>query len=148
MIYVDFLVFKKTGLIPTAERNETYDLKSKKDQVKFKELTNTGNYLSEVFDNDEDLDTSTNRLIKRLENIIKKSFNKIRIKDKPDKELKDLYNKRNKLKKKDDQESKNEFEKIENRLSKIVQRKFIIISVETQEKTKSKMQISTHSYVG
>ena len=89
MIYVDFLVFKKTGLIPTAERNETYDLKSKKDQVKFKELTNTGNYLSEVFDNDEDLDTSTNRLIKRLENIIKKSFNKIRIKDKPDKELKD-----------------------------------------------------------
>ena len=117
MIYVDFLVFKKTGLIPTAERNETYDLKSKKDQVKFKELTNTGNYLSEVFDNDEDLDTSTNRLIKRLENIIKKSFNKIRIKDKPDKELKDLYNKRNKLKKKDDQESKNEFEKIENRLS-------------------------------
>ena len=55
----------------SAKRIEMYDLKSKKYQVEFKELTNTGNYSSEVFENDENLDKSTNRFIKRLENIIK-----------------------------------------------------------------------------
>ena len=73
--------------------------------------------MSEVFDNNDDLNKATNIFIKRLNQVIQKSFKKIRRSDRPDKELEALYVKRNILKKKDDEKSKIELEKIELELS-------------------------------
>ena len=54
--------------------------------------------MSEVFDNNDDLNKATNIFIKRLNQVIQKSFKKIRVSDRPDKELEALYVKRNILK--------------------------------------------------
>ena len=84
-----------------------FNLKNRNCQIKFKELTNSGTFLSEVFDNHDDLNKATNIFIKRLNQVIQKSFKKIRISDRPDKELEALYVKRNILKKKYDEKKQN-----------------------------------------
>ena len=77
-----------------------FNLKNRYCQKQFKEPTNVGTFLSEVFDTNDDLDKSTNPFIKRLNQVIRKSFQKIRITGKTDKELDALYAKRSTLKNK------------------------------------------------
>ena len=43
---------------PKSERIEMFNLKNKECQEVFKELTDSGTFLSEVFDNDDDLQKS------------------------------------------------------------------------------------------
>ena len=94
-----------------------YKLKNPEGQSKFTELTNNGTFLSEVFDNDDDLNKCTNVFIKRLNQVIRKSFKKIRITDRPDKELEELYVKRKILRSKTDEKSKADLEDVEKKLS-------------------------------
>ena len=70
-----------------ADRIEMFNLKNVDCQAKFKELTNSGTFLSEVFDSKDDINICTNKFIKRLDQIIQKSFKKIRISDRPNKEV-------------------------------------------------------------
>ena len=99
------------------EKNEIYNLKNKKGQAKFKEMTSNSNYLSSVFDDEsEDFNTAAHRFIKRLNRIINKCFNKIRITERTDKYTEDLYDKWRKLQGKEDKSSKDELEKIEKEL--------------------------------
>ena len=70
-----------------SNRIELYNLKNKVGQDAFKELTSHGTYLSEVFDSSDDINEMTKEFLKRLNNVIKNSFTKIRISDRPDKEL-------------------------------------------------------------
>ena len=64
--------------------------------------------LSEIFDYiDEDLKKSTEKFLKRLDNIIKKCFKKVGIKEKNKKHEEQLFKQRNILKNKTDANSKN-----------------------------------------
>ena len=54
----------------TKRRIEMFNLKNLEGQSKFTELTNNGTFLSEVFDNDDDLNKCTNVFIKRLNQVI------------------------------------------------------------------------------
>ena len=70
-----------------------FNLKNKTCQSKFKDLTNEGTFLSEVFDNNDDINKCTTEFIKRLNKVIQSSFMKIRISDKQDKVLEELFKK-------------------------------------------------------
>ena len=96
-----------------SNRIEMYNLKNKECQETFKELTNHGTYLSEVFDTSDNLHDKTEEFIKRLNKVIKSSFRKIRISDRPDKELENLLDRRKVLKNKTDYDSKKELEEVE-----------------------------------
>ena len=89
------------------DKNEMYNLKNKQGQAKFKRETSNTQYLTSSFDvENEDLEVSTTKFIKRLNNLIKKCFKKIRITDRSDKKTEDLYERWRKLQEKDDEESK------------------------------------------
>ena len=108
-----------------------YNLKNRNGQQKFKEITSTGTFLSEVFDNNDDLNKSTALFLKRLNQVIKKSFNKIRITDKPDKELDALYAKRKEIKNKADDKRRLALEEIEIKLAdKCAERNYNLIKEE------------------
>ena len=96
-----------------SKKIELFNLKNRSGQMVFKELTNSGTFLSEVFDDNDDLNISTNKFIKRLNKVIQRSFKKIRISERPDRELEKLFAKRNILKKKTDDKSKKDLEEIE-----------------------------------
>ena len=103
------------------KRIELYNLKNKECQKKFTEVTNSRScHLSQIFDDEkEDLNTSTKKFIKRLDEIIKICFKKIRIKEKTDKHLDELFKKRNMLKNKVDIKSKNELFEIDKELAEL-----------------------------
>ena len=96
---------------------EVYNLKSEKCQKLFFEETNKTDELSKIFDTDKDLNTQTKKFIKRLEGFIKTCFKKVKIKQKLDKEIDLLFNKRRILKSKDDIDSKIELQETEDKLA-------------------------------
>ena len=62
------------------QREEVYDFQNKANFDKFVEATTSNNDLETCFDNpDEDIEISSNKWLKLVNNLIKKSFNKIRI---------------------------------------------------------------------
>ena len=74
------------------DKNEMYNMKNTKGQAMFKHETSNTEYLASSFDDeDEDLEVSTTKFIKILNNLIKKCFLKIRISDRSDKKTEDLY---------------------------------------------------------
>ena len=56
------------------------------------------NYLSEVFDDNTDVNSSTEKFIKRLNKVIHKCFRKVRVTQKVDKEKQELFEKWKKMK--------------------------------------------------
>ena len=100
-----------------SNRIELYNLKNKDDQKKFKEITSHETYLSEVFDNIDNLNCATDEFIRRLNKVIKDTFKKIRIKDKPNKEIEELFEKRKLLRNKKDNISKIMLEDVEVKLA-------------------------------
>ena len=101
------------------KRVELYNLKNVDCQKKFKEVTNNSN-LANIFDNeDEDLHKSTEKFINRVDEIIKGCFKKVRIKEKPNKEVEELFKKRNILKNKTDTKSQNELSEINKKLAEL-----------------------------
>ena len=61
------------------ERIEIYNLKDKIGLNKFKALTSKDNFLSSVFNNEGDIETQTNRFLKRLKYCLSICFKKIRV---------------------------------------------------------------------
>ena len=102
-----------------AERIELYNLKNRECQNSFKLLTSSTELLSGAFNSSDSINTCTNRFIKRLNQCIKKCFKKIRVTEKPNKELDDLFNKRRILRSKNDVKSKEELNKVENKLAEL-----------------------------
>ena len=84
-------------------------------------MTNSSScHLSQIFDDEkEDLNTSTQKFIKRLDDIIKICFKKVRIKEKIDKNLDELFEKRNMLKNKTDMKSRDELLEVEKELAEV-----------------------------
>ena len=68
----------------------------------FKAKRNNDNELSRIFEKEEDLDEATEMFITKLNEHIKKCFTKIRITDKPNKEIEHLFRERKKLRNKTD----------------------------------------------
>ena len=75
-------------------------------------------FLSSVFESNGDINTQTKKFKKRLNGCLHKSFRKITITDKPNKELEDLFYRRKVLRTKSDGRSRAELENIENELAK------------------------------
>ena len=87
--------------------------------------------MSSAFQNDDDLNTCTRKFMKGLNECIRKSFRKIRITDKPDVEIEELFRKRRILRNKKDQNSMDELDSIENELAdKCAQRNYETIKEE------------------
>ena len=98
-------------------RIELFNLKNKEGQEKFKKMTSETNEFTEAFTNNNDLNVCTKNFLRSLNNCIRKCFNKIRIIDKPNKEIENLFERRKILKNKKDEKSKHELEVIENKLA-------------------------------
>ena len=101
-------------------RVEMYNLKNKECQDKFKDLTSQHEILSSSLSSKDDLNTSTRKFLKSLNKCITKCFKKIRIVDKPNKEMDKLFDERRKLRNKTDENSRKELEMVENKLSEMI----------------------------
>ena len=101
------------------KREESYNYKNKESLEKFKKMTSEGNFLSEVFENEnKNIEVKTKQFLKRLKFCITKCFKKIRIKGpKVDEELEELFDKRRILRNKDDEASVKELEEVEEDLA-------------------------------
>ena len=86
------------------ERIEMFNLKNKEGQAKFKQMTSNTNILSNILKSDEDLNTCTKIFVKGINKCIRKCFQKIRITDRPNKEIEDLFNQRRSLRVEKDEE--------------------------------------------
>ena len=99
------------------DRVEMFNLKDFSCQKKFFELTSSSDYLSSVFDTEDDVDKSVERFLKRLNDVLHKCFRKVRITEKVNAEYEDLMKRRNSLRKKHDNESIEELKVIEDKLA-------------------------------
>ena len=93
---------------------------NKECQELFKEATtaaNNNHYLSSVFDEHDDLDTLTEKFMKRLQKTINKCFRKVRITDRIDEEKEELFKKWREMKNNPDNANKDELDKVENELA-------------------------------
>jgi hypothetical protein len=94
------------------EKIEVFNLKNKICQMKFKQYTSNTNMLSSVLDSEEDIDTLTKRLLKKINGCIALNFKKVRICKKKEIDKEKMYNKMRELKKHNDPKSKNELAKV------------------------------------
>ena len=97
-----------------------YNMKNEACQAAFKRETSAqfnNNNLSAIIETEDDLNTVTKKFIKKLENVIKRCFKKVRIKEKKfdDKEV--LYKRWKDLKSKTDVKSKAELKEVEDALA-------------------------------
>ena len=83
------------------KRIELFNLKNEECQKKFLELTSNSDFLSSVFDGENDLNSTTNKFFMRLNTCFYKCFKKIKVTDKPNKQLEELFEKRKVLRTKD-----------------------------------------------
>ena len=102
-----------------SKRVELYNLKNADCQKVFKEMTSCGDSLSAIFDNEKDLNKSTKLFMKKLDDIVKCCFRKIRVCDKQNKEVEDLFTRRRELRNKDDDQSKIELKEVEMKLAEL-----------------------------
>ena len=96
-----------------SQKKKFFNLKDKKCQERFKYETDNTTDLSKIIYKENDLDIATKKFLKRLDGFITKSFKKIRITEKVDKELEELYQKRGELRNQTNAESKKKLEDIE-----------------------------------
>ena len=94
------------------DKLELYNLNNKECQDKFKEFTSNTKILSTVFDSDGDIDILTKRFLKKLDGCIATNFKKIRMTKKKENKVDKLYATLHELKKKDDNENKEEINKV------------------------------------
>ena len=99
------------------ERIQTFNFKNEACQQKFKEVTSEPSILSSFFDSKEDLNLATKHFLKRLDGCIYESFRKIRILERSNDEISKLFERRKHLRSKDDKESKDELNKVEEALA-------------------------------
>ena len=94
-----------------------FNLKKKECQEKFRQVTGKTKELTQIEDSNKDLNMATKKLLKRIDGFVHQCFKKIRVTDKVDKELEDLYDLRRELKGKDDSESKIKLKEVEEELA-------------------------------
>ena len=82
-----------------------------------KTSTNNNHYLSEVFNEDEDVSSLTEKFMKRLNKTIYKCFRKIRVTERIDHEKEELFDKWRKMKNILNDKNRAEFEELENELA-------------------------------
>ena len=99
------------------DRMEMFNLKNRENQIKFKEITSNNDNLSVIFDNEDDLNVATNAFIMKLNKCITTCFKKIRVREKPNKEVEELFQKRKELRSKDDEASKTKLNDVESKLA-------------------------------
>ena len=75
--------------------------------------------MSNIIETEENLDEATDMFLDKFENYIKKCFKKIRIKDKPNKEIEKLFMDRKILRHKSDAFSKSKLKEIEDKLAEL-----------------------------
>ena len=94
--------------------------------------------LTNIIDMNKPIDVVTKIFLNRLKDITHKCFTKVKIVNKPNKDLNNLYNKRRLLRSKTDSQSKAELEKVEtelcNKYSEVMYKK-IMGEVEGMEDT-------------
>ena len=96
---------------------ELFNLKNVECQNEFRKLTSNSNFLSSIFDDNRDINAVTKKFIKRLNGCLHKCFRKIKLSDKQNLELESLFKKRNDLRAKNDEKSKNELKHVEEELA-------------------------------
>ena len=100
---------------------EIYNLKDEIGLNKFKALTSKDNFLSSVFNNEGDIETQTNKFLKRLNYCLSICFKKIRVsKTKRNPEVEQLFARRKSLRKKSDENSIARLKEVENKLQVII----------------------------
>ena len=107
------------------EKSESYNLKNKDCQLKFKNYTTNTKMLSSTIDAGGDIDQVTERLVKKINGCISMNFNKTR--NKPttkDETVDELYNKMKSLKDKDDVKSRTELKEVIEALAKIAEKNY------------------------
>ena len=97
---------------------EVFKYNDKEAKEKFKKLTTDTKQLSSIVDKDKPLDIVTKQLLKRINGFVHECFSKVKLTDKPNKDLERLYNKRTVLRTKSDAESKKQLESVESELCK------------------------------
>ena len=95
---------------------EVFKYHDKESKKCFKKVTSDTKQLSNIIDQDKSITVVTNKMMKRLKGFIHQCFRKVKIVDKPNAELNDLYNKRQILRTKNDEKSKVELEKLNDKL--------------------------------
>ena len=103
--------------VKVTKSTEVFNFKDKKSQDLFFQATDKNDDLQKIFHSNKSIEVQTKKFIKRLNGFIHQSFKKVRISDKSDKELENLYNTRNYLRNRSDVDSELELEKIDNELS-------------------------------
>ena len=108
---------------------EVFKYKDKESPKMFKNETTNTDQLSKIVDNDKPLDIVTKELLKQIEGFVNQCFKKLKIVDKEDKQLQDLYNRRRILRTKTDEESLKQLEDLEtelcNKYSEVMSAKII-----------------------
>ena len=96
---------------------EVFKYKDKEALKKFKTETTNTTQLSQIVEMDKPLEVVTNKFMKRLKGFRHQCFKKVKIVDKTDKKLEELYNTRRLLRTKEDNNSKIELAKVDKELA-------------------------------
>ena len=104
-IITNFKVMWEKGL--KKHKKELFNLKDSEGQQKFKHLTSKEGMFTNIFnDKTKDIEGISKKFLKILEGSLHQCFSKIRVKEKGNKELDSLFNKRRLLRTKSDNNSK------------------------------------------
>ena len=75
-------------------------MKSKECQLRFKKETDSTKELSKIVEKDEPVEKLANKFLKRINGFVHPHFKKIRVTEKIDRELEEMYSKKAELKNK------------------------------------------------
>ena len=115
-------------------KTEIFNYNDKKGLEKFRMLTSDNNKLTSILKNEKDLNTATKKFVKSLNKICHQSFQKIRIKDIPNKAISRLFDKRRHLRTKNDNKSKEDLKAVEEELAdKCAEANFVKIREEIKD---------------
>ena len=96
---------------------EIFNFKDTKSLQMFKEVTTKTDHLSKLIDSDKSIHLVTKKFLKRLQGFVHQCFKKIRIVEKEDKKLTEMYNLRRLLRTKSDEDSLKKLDELEDKLS-------------------------------
>ena len=104
---------------------EMFNYKNTEAQKKFKEVTTKTDELTKIVNMNKPIEVITNKFIKRLKGFVHECFKKVKIVDKPDEKLEDMYHKRRVLRNKTDEKSKEELENLDEKLAEMYSEKMV-----------------------
>ena len=144
--HVMLTTFKQTvDTSKKKEKTEIYNLKNKECQRAFKKYTSNTKMLSSVIDSNEDINTITRRLIKKINGCIAMIFKKVRITQHKTSKSERLHDKIRKLKGLIDEESKDALDKVVEELAEHEQEKYEEV-LEELKKTNHEDKLDTQQF--